>query len=93
MRNKEEKRSEERTSVTASIVYSPPFEIYKDIDFWGVTLNASPSGLSMYTNQSFEDSFNLKVHSKALWDNFRDAKVIWSKKISDGLYRTGFSLR
>ncbi len=93
MRNKEEKRSEKRALGTASIFYSPPFEAYKDVNFWGVTLNASPLGLSMYTRQSFEVSFNLKVHSKALWNNFRDAKVVWCKKISDGLYKIGLSLR
>jgi len=90
--NNTNKRIEERTPLAASIFYSPAFEAYKDVKFWGITLNTSPSGLCLYTNHLFEKVFHIKVYSNALWNVPIDAEVIWCKEISENLYRTGLSL-
>ena len=87
-----ERRSEERTPVAASIYYLSTLEQYNDCKFWGVALNVSLSGVSTYSNISFKIGFALKVRSKTLWENTRDAKVKWCKKIDDDLYKLGFSL-
>lgn len=86
------KRKEDRTPLTASIFFSPVFEAYKDVRFWGITVDVSPSGLSFYTNQLLEEGTCIKIHSKLLWDNVRNARIIWCKEINKDLYRLGLSL-
>ena len=87
-----ERRIEERVPLTASFFYSPAFEAYKDVRFWGITLNTSPSGLCAYISHPLEDGFCIKVQSKSLWDKPHDARVVWCREMGPSLFKVGLSL-
>lgn len=88
-----EKRTEERISLTASIFYSPISDAYKKDDkSWGITLDVSRSGVSLYTGATLEEGLPIKVHREDLWNNGRTARTIWCKEVSKDLYRSGLFL-
>lgn len=88
-----EKRTEERISSAASIFYSPISDAYKKDDkSWGITLDVSRSGVSIYTSAALEEGLPIKVHDEDLWNNGRTARTMWCKEVCKNLYRSGLFL-
>jgi hypothetical protein len=87
------KRTEERISLTKSILYSPVSDAYKkDAKSWGITLDVSRSGVSIYTEAILEEGLPIEVYNEDLWNNGRTARTIWCKEVCKNLYRSGLFL-
>ena len=57
-----------------------------------VTVNASDSGLSIYSEKPLKSGSRFIIYSGKIWDIPKHGTVIWCKKIAAGLYRAGILL-
>ncbi len=89
----ETRRTEKRDRLNASVYYSPLPERNVNGRLWGITVDVSNSGLSIFTDRFVREGFTYKVQSKDLWDDCRTYRLIWCKEVRADLYRSGLSIQ
>lgn len=57
-----------------------------------VTVNASNSGVSIYSEKPLQSGSRFIIYSGKIWDVPKHGIVMWCKKIASGLYRAGIML-
>ncbi len=90
MANRVERRKESRHEIIGDVLWSYS-EAGRDI-FEGGIIDQSKSGLSMFTHTPVEEGRVLKIYARGVWTDERYAKVVWCKKVSPDVYRSGLEL-
>lgn len=88
-----ERRREKRNPVIFSVYYSSFPEPHKESRYYGLAMDMSKSGLSLYSYSRMKEGAEIDVKAKK-WPDSRKATVRWcKKKISGRFYKSGLSFQ
>lgn len=81
-------RQEERKDVVRPIYFTDN----TSPDTYAFSMNISPCGLCLITNNHINHGETLHIYSKFFWDRPRKATVMWMEEVNSRVYRIGMSL-
>jgi len=86
-----QRRTKQRDDMSQVVFYLRGEEGSLDERFFAVTVNVSDNGLCVFTDRPVSKGEVYLVRSN-LWPSVKSAKAVWSNKLGDSLFETGFSL-
>lgn len=85
-------RSEERSAIIGRIVFAGFLGREGLVSIDGVTANVSKAGACVYTRHKLEKGRKFTCYSKSFGNAARNARIIWSRRISRNVFIAGISL-
>jgi hypothetical protein len=85
--NMKEARAEERIQLVRPVYFDGT-----DSSRYAFSTNLSLSGICIITNRDISEGETVRLYSKFLWDDPRQAKAVWTKAVSSTVIKVGLRL-
>jgi hypothetical protein len=84
-------RRDRRIPLSRPVFFASEDVSMYDFRYHAISVNVSKCGMCIFTDRPIDEGQEISFVSKYLWPDEKSGRAVWSQRLSDNLFKTGFA--